>query len=254
MDSPFQHPSFGNVSRSESATAERVSFLRKVYLLMTSAVLVSGAAAAFASTVGEPVLMSMGRRGNAIAVSVPPAVAMVMSHPFIAFLLLMGAVMGAGAVSRRPGVNLGALYGLAGLVGLYIGPAIFFAQMKASAGTALTSAPVLHAFGIAVAGFAGLSAYALTTKRDFSAIGGFLGMGLFVVIGASILNLFLGASVLSLAIASVTVLLFGGFVLYDTQRMLREGDLEPVPAALSLYLNFLNLFLALLRIFSGGRR
>ena len=128
------------------------------------------------------------------------------------------------------------------------------AQLKASAGATLTSAPVLHAFGIAAAGFTGLSAYALTTKRDFSALRGFLGMGLFVVIGASILNIFLGGSVLSLAIASVTVLLFGGFVLYDTQRMLREGDLEPVPAALSLYLNFLNLFLALLRIFTGGRR
>jgi modulator of FtsH protease len=113
---------------------------------------------------------------------------------------------------------------------------------------------VLHAFGLATAGFTGLSAYALTTKRDFSALRGFLGMGLFVVIGASVLNLFLGASVLSLAIASVTILLFGGFVLYDTQRMLREDDLEPVPAALNLYLNFLNLFLALLRILSGGRR
>ena len=112
----------------------------------------------------------------------------------------------------------------------------------------------LAGLGLATAGFVGLSAYALTTKRDFSAIGGFLGMGLFVVIGASVLNLFLGASVLSLAIASVTILLFGGYVLYDTQRMLREGDLKPVPAALGLYLNFLNLFLALLRILSGGRR
>jgi modulator of FtsH protease len=146
------------------------------------------------------------------------------------------------------------LFGLSALVGFVIAPAIYFAQLRASMGATLSSAPVLHAFGLATAGFTGLSAYALTTKRDFSALGGFLGMGLFVVIGASILNLFLGASVLSLAIASVTILLFGGFVLYDTQRMLRDGDLEPVPAALSLYLNFLNLFMALLRILSSGRR
>jgi modulator of FtsH protease len=175
-------------------------------------------------------------------------------HPFIGFLLMLGSVMGAGAVSRRPGLNVAALYGVAAIVGLVIAPAIFVAQLKASMGASLSSAPVLHAFGLATAGFTGLSAYALTTKRDFSALRGFLGMGLFVVIGASVLNLFLGASVLSLAIASVTILLFGGFVLYDTQRMLREDDLEPVPAALNLYLNFLNLFLALLRILSGGRR
>lgn len=250
MDSPFQHP-FGSVAHASSSTAERVSFLRKVYLLMTSAVVVSGATAALASTVGEPVMARVGRSG---VVAVPPIVAWFGAHPFIGFLMLMGAVMGAGAVARRPGINVAALYGLAGLVGLFIGPAIFFAQLKASAGTSLSSAPVLHAFGLATAGFAGLSAYALTTKRDFSALGGFLGMGLFVVIGASILNIFLGASVLSLAIASVTILLFGGYVLYDTQRMLREDDLEPVPAALTLYMNFLNLFLALLRILSGGRR
>ncbi len=56
------------------------------------------------------------------------------------------------------------------------------------------------------------------------------------------------------AIASVTVLLFGGYTLYDTSRMLREGEDEPVPVALNQFLNLFNLFLALLRIFSGGRR
>jgi modulator of FtsH protease len=247
MDSPFQHPSFGGTHHASSTEGERVAFLRKVYLLMTSAVAVSGVTAALASTVGEPVMLRGG-------MAIPPVVAWFAMHPFIGFLLMLGSVMGAGAVSRRPGLNVAALYGVAAIVGLVIAPAIFVAQLKASMGASLSSAPVLHAFGLATAGFTGLSAYALTTKRDFSALRGFLGMGLFVVIGASVLNLFLGASVLSLAIASVTILLFGGFVLYDTQRMLREDDLEPVPAALNLYLNFLNLFLALLRILSGGRR
>lgn len=234
-------------SSTASTTEERVTFLRKVYALMTGAVLVSGVTAALASTVGEPVVTQSG-------LSIPPLVAWFMMHPFLGFFLLLGGTMGASAVSRRPGLNVAALFGLASLVGLIIAPVIYFAQLKASAGATLSSAPVLHAFGLAAAGFTGLSVYALTTKRDFSALGGFLGMGLFVVIGASVLNLFLGASVLSLAIASVTILLFGGFVLYDTQRMLREDDLAPVPAALHLYLNFLNLFLALLRILSSGRR
>jgi modulator of FtsH protease len=247
MDSRYQHPSFGGSLQPATTEATRVAFLRKVYLLMTGAVVISGLSAAVASTVGTPVAVGAG-------LALPPAIAFFLQHPIVGFVLLIGGTFGTSFVARKPGVNVVALFGLSALVGFVIAPAIYFAQLRASMGATLSSAPVLHAFGLAAAGFTGLSAYALTTKRDFSAIGGFLGMGLFVVIGASVLNLFLGASVLSLAIASVTILLFGGFVLYDTQRMLRAGDLEPVPAALSLYLNFLNLFMALLRILSSGRR
>jgi modulator of FtsH protease len=78
-------------------------------------------------------------------------------------------------------------------------------------------------------------------------------MGLFVVIGASVLNLFIGSSVFGLAIASVCVLLFGAYILYDTSRLLRAGERDAVGAAISLYLDFLNLFLALLRILSARR-
>lgn len=227
---------------------DRASFLRKVYLLMTGAVLTSGATAALATYAGADAAVRVGQ------VSIPPMIAWSLSHPWIMLGLLLASTFGAGAVVRKPGLNLVGLFGMAGLMGLYVAPVIFYAQLKASMGQALTSSPVLHASAVAVAGFAGLSGYALTTKRDFSALGGFLSMGLFVVIGASILNIFLGATALSMAVASVTVLLFGGFVLYDTQRMLTEGEDEPVAAALQLYLNFLNLFLALLRIFTGGRR
>lgn len=229
--------------------ASRASFLRKVYLLMTGAVAVAAGTAALASTVGAsqgPALRS--------GVTIPPAIALSVQHPFLTFGVLLAATFGAGMVIRTPKVNLLALFGLAGLMGFVAAPAIWFAQYKASQGMALTNAPVLHSAGLALAGFAGLSAYALVSRRDFSSLGGFLSMGLFVVIGASIFNMFLGASVLSMAIASVTILLFGAYTLYDTQRMVREGEDDPVPAALTQFLNLFNLFMALLRIFSGGRR
>lgn len=230
-----------------AGSADKVGFLRKVYLLVTASVAVSGAVAAAASLLGEPV--AIGRD-----LSVPPAIAWFLLHPILAFVLLIGATFGASFVARKPGLNVVGLFGLAGVMGLVLAPSIWFAQIRASQGDTVSSQPVLHAFALAVLGFVGLSGYALVSKRDFSVIGGSLTMGLFVVIGAGILNLFLGAAALGLAIACVTILLFGGFVLYDTQRMVRSGDTEPVPAALALYLDLLNLFVALLRIFGSGRR
>ncbi len=80
-------------------------------------------------------------------------------------------------------------------------------------------------------------------------------MGLWVLIGASVFSLFLGGTAFSLAIASVGILLFGGFILYDTSRMLRDpSNRDAVGAAIGLYLNFLNLFLFLLRILASSRR
>jgi modulator of FtsH protease len=100
-----------------------------------------------------------------------------------------------------------------------------------------------------------LTLYALVSKRDFSFLRGFLSIGLWVVLGAVILGFFVQSSVFSLAVASGGVLLFGGFILYDTSRMLRspEDRMDPVGATISLFLSFLNMFLFLLRIFTGGR-
>jgi modulator of FtsH protease len=152
-------------------------------------------------------------------------------------------------------VNVAALFGATFVSGLFIAPALFFAQVMASQGQTLSPSPVRDAFALTVLGFTGLTAYAMISKRDFSFLRGFLSMGLWVVIGASLLNIFVHAAAFSLAIASAGVLLFGAFILYDTSRLLRDRDqTDPVGAALQLYLNFLNLFLFLLRILSSGSR
>lgn len=239
-----------NPSLVSVGSNERASFLRKTYLLLTTAVGTSALAVLLATMLGSSTPTVIGPSHIAI----PPVIAFFVVHPIIGLLLLLGSTFGASMVSRTRGLNVLALYGLAFVVGLVFAPAIFFAQLRASAGGTISSAPVLHAFLLATGAFGSLSGYAIVSGKDFSSLGGMLSMGLFVVIGASLLNLFVGGSVLSLAIASVTVLLFGGYVLYDTSRMLRDGQMNPVEAALSQFLNFLNLFMALLRIFSGGRR
>jgi modulator of FtsH protease len=245
-----QEPTYRAAFGAGTDALERVAFLRRVYLLMTGAVAVSGVTAAVACLAGPSATVVVNR----VPTAIPPLVYWFVAHPIIAFVMLLGATFGASAVSRKPGINVVALFGFAAVVGLFVAPAIYFAQLRAAAGDTLSPQPVLHSFALAAGAFVGLSAYALITKRDFSFMRGFLTMGLFVVIGASVLNIFFGGAVLSLAIASTVVLLFCGFILYDTSRLLRDGETEAVPAALSLFLNFFNLFLALLRIFGGGRR
>jgi len=230
----------------------RASFLKRVYGLFTASVLFSAIGALVALYGGvsySQVAIHVGRE----TVMVPPLVAFFGQHYIISALLMLASILGASFVSRVRGVNVLALFGMATVIGVLLGPALFYATVAASAGKTLSASPIRDAFLLSVVGFTGLTGYALTTKRDFSFLGGALTMGLFVLIGASLLNIFLGSAVFGLAISSVAVLLFGAYVLYDTSRLVR-GDMDnPVGAAIGIYMNFLNIFLALLRILSSSR-
>jgi FtsH-binding integral membrane protein len=122
-----------------------------------------------------------------------------------------------------------------------------------------TASSIASTFFVTAGAFAGLSAYGWATKSDLSAIGRF---GMFALIGvilASLVNMFLHSSGLQFAISVIGVLLFAGLTAYDTQRlkqMLRAGEGYanlPLIGALTLYLDFINMFLFLLR-FMGDRR
>ncbi len=121
---------------------------------------------------------------------------------------------------------------------------------------------IAQAFFATSAGFAGLSLYGYTTKRDLSAFGTFLLVGLIGLIVASLVNLFLRSGPLELVISFVGVLLFAGLTAYDTQRTKSlyayvagtDGVARAVVmSALSLYLDFINMFLFVLRLFGGNR-
>jgi modulator of FtsH protease len=221
----------------------RLGFLKKVYGLFTASIVFSAA--------GALVALNAGR--SASPTGIPPLVGFFANHWIIALVITLGSVFGASYVRHKPGINVVALFGMATILGIVFAPALFVAQLSAGLGGTLSSSPVRDAFLLAVTGFVGLTGYALVTKKDFSYLGGALTMGLFVLIGASILNLFLGSSVFGLAISSVAVLLFGAYILYDTSQLLRSDEDDAVGGAISLYLNFLNLFLAILRILSSRR-
>jgi modulator of FtsH protease len=113
---------------------------------------------------------------------------------------------------------------------------------------------VMQALGGTAIVFMSLSAYVLTTKKDFSFLGGFLFVGLMVVIvgmvGAMIAAFFFGVDVsfFSLVMSGVIVLLMSGFILFDTSRIITGGETNYIMATVSLYLNIYNLFTALLHI------
>jgi FtsH-binding integral membrane protein len=125
-----------------------------------------------------------------------------------------------------------------------------------------TGASITRTFFISAASFGALSLYGYTTQRDLSPVGSFLIMGLFGLILAMIVNIFLKSTGLDFAISAIGVLIFAGLTAWDTQRIKEMYDVnddgtiagrKAVMGALTLYLDFINLFLFLLR-FMGDRR
>lgn len=237
---------------SVSRVGDRTAFLKRVYGLFTGSIIFSAVGALVALNAGLAGSKQFMRFGGEL-VPVPPLVAFFGQHYIIGFLMMMGVVFGASMVRHVKGLNVIALFGMATVIGLVIAPTLFVATAAAGFGKTLSVAPVRDAFLLSVAGFTGLTAYALNTRKDFSFLGGALTMGFFVVLGASLLNLFVGSTIFSLAISSVVVLLFGAYVLYDTSRLLHSDEDDAVGGAISLYMDFLNIFLALLRILSARR-
>ncbi len=140
----------------------------------------------------------------------------------------------------------------AGLMGISLAP-IFLIY---------AGADITRVFLITSGAFAGLSLYGYTTKRDLTAFGSFLMIGLFGIIIASLVNIFIPSTALSFGISVVGVLVFAGLTAYDTQKIKEyyyAGDdaetqgKTAIMGALSLYLDFINLFLMLLRLFGNNR-
>jgi modulator of FtsH protease len=233
---------------SDSSGEARISYLRKVYAWLMVGVLLTSATAWLALS-GAPIPMV----DHGKTIQVPYLVAMIAEHPFLAGFSFLGFVVMAGVTRKIRGVNALAYFLTTTFTGLFIGPAIFLAHMKAASGDTLSANPVRDTFVLTMCAFGALSAYAVGSKRDFSAWRGFLMTGLFVVIGAMILSIFVGSQSLNLAISSVAVLLFAGFILFDTSKILRGSCDDALGDALNLYLDLVNMFLNLLRILSSSK-
>lgn len=107
---------------------------------------------------------------------------------------------------------------------------------------------IMQALGTTALIFFALSAYVLTTRKDFSFMGGFLMAGMIAVLVAVIANLFLQIPLMQLVISSVVVLIMSGFILFDTSRIIHGGETNYIRATVSLYMNLFNIFVHLLSI------
>jgi FtsH-binding integral membrane protein len=172
---------------------------------------------------------------------------------WILFIAQRGIVLAISAgISRMSATAaLGLFFVYAASLGLTIGLIV----------TAYTGASVAVAFLSASAMFGAAALYGATTKRSLAGLGGILFMGLIGIVVASVINIFLGSSMISWIVSVIGVVIFTALTAYDVQRI-QAGDLAAqtgsiekaaVIGALRLYLDFINLFLFLLRLF-GGRR
>ena len=207
---------------------ERATLVRRTYSLVLVSVLVTMVGVSF-------------------ALSQPAVLQAVAQHPFLAFLAALAPLFIAGRVKAAFPMNIGFVLLFNFAIGVMISPAIFFYGSRQPGLIGQAAVLTIGAFGI-------LTLYAFVSRRDFSAWGGFLMVGLWVLIGTMLLNVFFQNAAVDLWLASVAVLLFSGLLLYDTWRLRNfYGPDEYVGAAVQIYLDLLNMFMAILRIM-GNRR
>ena len=179
--------------------------------------------------------------------------AMVFNMPPLHWLLTIGgyfALLFLTAKCANSAMGLVCIFALTGFMGLTLGPIISFYLHAFSNGAQL----VMMAFGGTAAIFLGLSAYALTTKRDFSFLGGFLMVGILVAFLAGIAALVFSIPALSLAVSAMFILLMSGFILFQTSQLVHEPNTNYIMATVGLYVSIYNLFTSLLFLFGmfGG--
>ena len=231
------------------------TYMLKVYNLMALGLAITGIAAyailaltttndpaSAAATVHGTLLTSTG-----VAIYGSPLRWVVMLAPLAAVFFLSMRINSMSVQSARTTFMV-----YAALVGLSLS-SIFLVY---------TTGSVVQTFFITAASFGALSLYGYTTKRSLSAMGSFMMMGLFGIILASLVNIFMQSSALQFAISAIGVVIFAGLTAYDTQRIKElylEADDDTVAGrkaimgALTLYLDFINLFMFLLQ-FMGNRK
>ena len=207
---------------------ERATLVRRTYSLVLVSVLVTMVGASF-------------------GLSQPRLMAAVWAHPFLSFLCMIAPLLLATRKQADFPINIGLVFLFNVVVGVTISPALDFYGRNQPALIGQAAVLTIGAFGI-------LTMYAFISRRDFSAWGSFLMVGLWVLIGTMLLNFFFRNAAVDLWLASVTVLLFSGLLVFDTWRLRnRYGPDDYVGASVQIYLDLLNIFMAILRL-TGNRR
>jgi modulator of FtsH protease len=168
-------------------------------------------------------------------------------------LLLSAATAGIAMVTNAPMMNvwlvLGGYFGLLFLTSYLRNSAWGLLSVFALTGfMGYTLGPVLNAYMAHYGNGSQLSGYALTSRKDFSFMGGFITAGILIAFIAAIANIFLAIPALGLAVSSMFVLLMCGFILYQTSAMVHGGETNYIMATVSLYVSIYNLFTSLLHL------
>ncbi len=180
--------------------------------------------------------------------AVMAAVSIQLNFPPIHWIIQLGGMIGLlmlTNVFKNSAMGLLCVFAFTGFMGLTAGPTINAYLTFFSNGAEL----VMTAAGGTGVIFLGLSGYVLTTRKDFSFMGGFLFVGLIAVFGAAILNIFMQIPVLSTVISAALILVMSGFILFDTSRIIHGGENNYIRATVSLYINIFNIFTSLLHLF-----
>lgn len=191
---------------------------------------------------GMTLMFSAVTAGISMAMGLPHGAALILT--LVGFGLLF-------VVNRMADTSKGlvAIFAFTGVMGASIGPMLNY-YLSMPGGPAL----VMQALGGTAIVFFGLSAYALTTRKDFSFMGGFLMVGLIVAVVAMIANIFLSIPALSLTISAAIIMIMSGLILFDTSRIINGGETNYIRATVGLYLSIYNLLIHMLHLltaFSG---
>lgn len=214
------------IARSASSVLETNKVIKNTYILLSLTLLFSALTAGLSMMLNLPPMMNLIAFGGSIVL--------------LWFVLPRTANSTAGIF---------VVFGITGLLGLGLGP-ILNMYLAVPGGSKIISL-ALGGTGVI---FLGLSGYALTTRKDFSFLGGFLITGFLVVLIAAIANIFMAIPALQLAISGAIIMIMSGFILYDTSRIVNGGETNYVLATVGLYLSIYNIFVSLLQIlgaFSG---
>ncbi|WP_067518004.1 Bax inhibitor-1/YccA family protein [Endozoicomonas ascidiicola] len=189
---------------------------------------------------GMTLLFSAFTAGVAMALQISQMTALVLS--LVGFGLLF--VVNKTADSAK---GIVAVFAFTGVLGAALGP-----MLNHYLGMANGPSLIMQALGGTAIVFFSLSAYVLTTRKDFSFMGGFLMVGLIVAVVASIALMFFNVPAASMALSALIVLLMSGFILFDTSRIIHGGETNYIRATVSLYLDIYNLFTALLHLLGAS--
>ena len=183
--------------------------------------------------------------------AVTAGISMALNVPYMGLWMLLPYIGLMYAVHKTQNSAWGLfwVFALTGFMGLTLGPILEFYLKSVPNGAQL----VMTSLGVTAAAFLGLSAYAITSKKDFSFMGGFLTVG---IIGAFVLGLvayFFHLSTLSLVVSGLFLLLSGGIILYKTSEIIHGGETNYITATVTLYVMIYNMFLSLLRLLGASR-